>query len=78
MQAADIVTNSGHVRPIDARIAGWMRPDAVVPLMFEAWEIDMGRDDVDLAALRDRGIRYAGTNERHPPSMSSPTSDRWQ
>lgn len=66
VEAADIVTNSGHVRPIDARIAGWMRPDAVVPLMFEAWEIDMGRDDVDLAALRERGIRYAGTNERHP------------
>lgn len=66
VRAADIVTNSGHVRPLDASLAGWMRPDAVVPLMFEAWEIDLGRDDVDLDALRAAGIRYAGTNERHP------------
>ncbi|MFW2335398.1 MAG: hypothetical protein ACN4IE_16495, partial [Ilumatobacter sp.] len=40
--------------------------DAVVPLMFESWEIDLGRDDVDLDALRAAGIRFAGTNERHP------------
>jgi hypothetical protein len=66
VEAADIVTNSGHLRPIDARVASWMRRGAVVPLMFEAWEIDMGRDDVDLASLRARGVRYAGTNERHP------------
>lgn len=64
--SADVVTNSGHLRPLDARVVGWMRPDAVVPLMFEAWEIDLGREDVDLAAMRARGIRYAGTNERHP------------
>jgi hypothetical protein len=65
VERADIVTNSGHLRPIDARVAGWMRAGAVVPLMFEAWEIDQGRDDVDLDALRARGIRYAGTNERY-------------
>lgn len=64
--AADVVTNSGHLRPLDARVVGWMRPDAVVPLMFEAWEIDLGRDDVDLDALRARGVRFAGTNERNP------------
>ena len=63
---ADIITNSGHVRPIDDRMASWMKSDCVVPLMFEAWEIDLGRDDVDLSALDRRGIRYAGTNERHP------------
>ena len=66
VSVADIVTNSGHVRPIDARMAGWMRPGPVVPLMFEAWEIDLGRDDVDLDALRAQGARFAGTNERHP------------
>jgi hypothetical protein len=66
LAAADVVTNSGHLRPLDACFVSKMRPDAVVPLMFEAWEIDLGRDDVDLAALRARGIRYAGTNERHP------------
>jgi hypothetical protein len=64
--AADVITNSGHLRPIDATTVGWMRPSAVVPLMFESWEIDLGRDDVDLSALHARGIRVAGTNERHP------------
>jgi hypothetical protein len=64
--AATVVTNSGHLRPLDRRLIGWLRPDAVVPLMFESWEIDLGRDDVDLDALRARGIRFAGTNERNP------------
>lgn len=64
--SADIVTNSGHVRPIDATIVSRMRSTCVVPLMFETWEIDAGRIDVDLDALRRRGIRFAGTNERHP------------
>jgi hypothetical protein len=63
---ADIVTNSGHLRPIDAQLIGWMKPTAVVPLMFEAWEAQAGRIDLDLAALRGRGIAIAGTNERHP------------
>ena len=61
---ADIVTNSGHVRPIDAEMVGWMKPSAVVPLMYEAWEFREG--DVDLDACRRRGIRVAGTREDHP------------
>lgn len=61
---ADIITNSGHVRPIDAEIVGWMKPTAVIPLMYEAWEFRPG--DVDLAVCRQRGILVAGTNERHP------------
>jgi hypothetical protein len=61
---ADIITNSGHVRPIDAEMIGWMRPGAVAPLMYEAWEF---RDaDLDLTACREHGILVAGTNERHP------------
>ena len=66
VDSADVVTNSGHVRPIDRTRIGWMRPSCVVPLMFESWEIDVGRVDVDLEALRERGVRFAGTNERHP------------
>ncbi len=61
---ADVVTNSGHVRPIDAAAIAAMRPGTVLPLMFEAWEFREG--DLDLAACRARGIRVAGTNERHP------------
>ncbi|MCH7562414.1 MAG: hypothetical protein IH968_01210 [Gemmatimonadetes bacterium] len=62
--SADIVTNSGHVRPIDASMIGWMKTAAVIPLMYEAWELRPG--DLDLAACHERGILVAGTNERHP------------
>jgi len=61
---ADIVTNSGHLRPLDAKVIGWMKPTAVIPLMYEAWEFRPG--DVDLPSCRQRGIQVAGTNERHP------------
>ncbi|MDB5311346.1 MAG: glycosyltransferase [Gemmataceae bacterium] len=61
---ADVVTNSGHVRPLDRVTVGWMKRGAVVPLMYESWEMRPG--DVDLAACRERGVRVAGTNERHP------------
>lgn len=63
---ADIVTNSGHVRPISASFATAIRPGAAVPLMFETWEIQAGRDDLDLNLLAAGGVCVAGTNERHP------------
>jgi hypothetical protein len=63
---ADVVTNSGHLRPLDEAFIARLQPGAVVPLMMEAWEIDAGRVDVDPVALRRRGIPFAGTNERHP------------
>jgi hypothetical protein len=61
---ADIITNSGHVRPIDREMIGWMKPSAVVSLMYEAWEFRPG--DVDLEACRERRIRVGATDERHP------------
>jgi hypothetical protein len=66
VETADIVTNSGHLRPLDAEFASRMKPGSVVPLMFEAWELDRDRADLDLQALVRRGVRVAGTNERHP------------
>lgn len=62
--AADIVTNSGQVRPIDAAMVARLKPSAVIALMYESWEYR--RSDVDLDACRSRGIPVAGTNERHP------------
>jgi hypothetical protein len=62
--AADIITNTGHVRPIDAAMVSHMKPTAVVPLMYEAWEFRDG--DVDLDACRAHGVLVAGTNECHP------------
>ncbi|HEX5496992.1 MAG TPA: hypothetical protein VFX70_20715 [Mycobacteriales bacterium] len=61
---ADIVTNSGHVRPVDAAVVSRMRPGSVVSLMYEAWELRPS--DVDVTACRERGVLVAGTNERHP------------
>jgi hypothetical protein len=61
---ADVVTNSGHVRPIDRRTVERMKPGAAVPLMYESWELRPG--EVDREACRERGVRVAGTNERHP------------
>jgi hypothetical protein len=62
--AADIVTNSGQVRPIDAAMVAQLKPSAVIPLMYEAWEFRSA--DVDLGACRSRGIPVAGTSETHP------------
>ena len=62
--AADIVTNSGQVRPIDAKMVANMKSGSAVPLMYESWEYR--KSDVDVKACRSRGIAVAGTNERHP------------
>lgn len=61
---ADIVTNSGHVRPIDASMIGWMKQGAVIALMYESWEFRP--DDLDLDACLRADVLVAGTNERHP------------
>jgi hypothetical protein len=62
--AADIVTNLGFVRPLDAAAIAAMKPTGVIPLMCEGWEIRPG--DVDLAACARRGIPVASTNEDFP------------
>jgi hypothetical protein len=61
---ADVITNSGHLRPLDEALLRHARSDVVVPLMYEAWE--ERAEDLDLAYLRSRGIRVPATNERHP------------
>ena len=61
---ADLVTNSGHLRPLDHELVERLKPTAVIPLMYEAWELR--ETDLDLAACRRRGIAVAGTNETHP------------
>lgn len=58
---ADIITNTGFVRPIDRWMADSMKPTAVTPLMFETWE--HRSEDVDLIACRENNILVMGTNE---------------
>ncbi|MBP2291436.1 hypothetical protein [Azospirillum rugosum] len=60
----DLVTNSGHVRPIDARMIERLPGHAVIALMYEVWEYRPA--DIDLAACAARGIPVVGVNERHP------------
>jgi hypothetical protein len=43
----------------------WMKPTAVVPLMWETWEYR--GSDLDLEACRERGILVMGTDEGKPP-----------
>src|SRR5690349_18288225 len=62
---ADIVTNTGAVRPIDAATVRALKPTAVVTLMWETWEFLPAQ--LDLAACRAEGILVLGTDEHTPP-----------
>jgi hypothetical protein len=64
LAGCDILTNSGHLRPITATTIGGLPPRAVIGLMFEAWEFR--GTDLDLDACRAHGIKVAAVNERHP------------
>ena len=61
---AQIVTNSGNLRPLDAELIGRLSPGAVVALMYAAWEFRP--NDVDLTACIARQIPIVAVNERHP------------
>lgn len=64
LATCDILTNSGHLRPITAATIAALPARAVIGLMFETWEFRGG--DLDLDACATRGIAVAGVNERHP------------
>ena len=64
IRQANILTNSGHIRPIDRDFVGMMKPGAIVSLMFESWELR--EDDIDIEACKENGIRVVGVNEDHP------------
>jgi hypothetical protein len=60
----DIITNSGHLRPLDKSKLQFAKDGLVIPLMYEAWEL---RDaDIDLNYIRSRDFKIGATNERHP------------
>jgi hypothetical protein len=58
---ADIVTNLGFVRPLDASFLRRLKPTVVIPLMWETWEFR--QEDLDLRECRRLGIPVLGTNE---------------
>lgn len=64
LQNVDIVTNSGHLRPLTAALIDQLPHQAVIALMFEAWEFRP--EDLDIEACWRRGIPVVGVNERQP------------
>ena len=58
---ADIVTNTGSIRPIDKKFIAAMKKEAVIALMYETWEFR--QSDLDLKAAKKREIMVMGTNE---------------
>jgi hypothetical protein len=64
LERADLVTNLGWVRPLDALKINRMRPGAAIAAMCESWEVRPG--DIDRAACARRGIPVVGVNEDHP------------
>ena len=64
LASVDIVTNSGHLRPLTAHLIDRLPSRAVIALMFEAWEFRP--EDIDLEACSRRCIPVVGVNERHP------------
>lgn len=61
---ADVITNSGHLRPLTPDMLQHAKDSVVIPLMYEAWE--WRGADMDIDYIRSRGIKIAATNERHP------------
>ena len=64
LSRTDIITNSGHLRPLDESKLSRLKPGAVIALMYEDWEF---RDeDIDLDVSNALNLPIVATNERHP------------
>lgn len=58
---SDIIMNMNFVRPIDKTMIDCMKPTAVIPLMWETWEVREG--EIDLGACEKKGVLVMGTDE---------------
>lgn len=61
---ADIITNSGSLRPIADEFIVQCPNSCVLSLMFEEWEYR--EQDFSLTTCKQNNIRVVGVNERHP------------
>lgn len=64
LKQADLVTNLGWVRPLDAAKVRKLGEGRAIAAMCEAWELRPG--DIDLRACAARGVRVGAVNEDHP------------
>src|SRR5665213_155724 len=61
---AHIITNAGHLRPLNEAMLAHAKDEVVIPLMYEAWE--WREADMDIQYIKKRGFKVGATNERHP------------
>lgn len=61
---AEVITNSGHLRPLTSDILKYTKKGCVIPLMYEKWE--WRKTDLDLNYCKKNSIPVGATNERHP------------
>lgn len=64
LRHADLITNSGFLRPLDEEKLKHCKDTVVIPLMFEKWEIRP--EDINLEYCQKNHIKVAGTSESHP------------
>jgi hypothetical protein len=64
IKKADLITNSGFLRPLNKEMLSKAKKSVVIPLMFEAWEIR--KEEIDIEYCINEGIKVAGTWEDHP------------
>ena len=62
--SADIITNSGHLRPIKENVLKFTKSNVVIPYMYEDWEFR--EEDLDIFFCGKKGVKVIFTNERHP------------
>ena len=66
LSQSDIITNSGHVRPIDRQLLDVLKKSAVLPLMWETWELR--ESDFDINLCKEKQILVLGTEEHEEPN----------
>jgi len=62
---ANIITNSGFVRPLDRELlSDANKGNVAIPLMYEKWELR--ESEIDIPFCREMNIPVGGTWENHP------------
>ena len=64
-QWADIITNSGMLRPINKKIVEKLKSTSVIPLLWETWEFRPS--EIDIETCQENNILVIGTNEGFDP-----------
>ncbi len=63
LESADLITNSGFLRPLNQSKLKHIKDHTVISLMYESWELHAR--DIDIEYCKKRRIRVARTNESH-------------